>query len=150
MTRVSRRGAPRGPGAAGNAVAIGAAGVRHALCCLVFVPAAGCIYLGPMPDLETNVAPAALATSHDTELPIEIGERGERVYVLAQDDDGDELTFVWTLSEDGVVGTAIPVDKGSQIELAYDPNLDGQDLDCRVFDVEGNELRLTWALEVLQ
>lgn len=149
MTRLSHRGAPRGADSAGDAVPIGIAGLRHTLCCLLLVPATGCIYLGPMPDLETNVAPVALATSHDTELPIEIGEGGERVYVLAQDDDGDELTFVWTLSEDGVVGTSIPVDKGSQLELAHDSHLDGQDLDCRVFDVEGNELRLTWQLEVL-
>lgn len=117
--------------------------------CFLLLANPGCFYPGPIPDLETNVAPELIASAVASGQPIQVGERGVRVFVIAQDPDGDDVRFVWSLSEEGVIGTAVPIEDGSQVELAWDETLDEQELTCFVYDGKGNVLTLSWPLEVL-
>ncbi|MDP2311619.1 MAG: hypothetical protein Q8P41_01840 [Pseudomonadota bacterium] len=80
-----------------------------------------------------------------------IGPAGQPVYVLAEDEEDDEVRFTWSLSNEGIVGRGYPVSDGlgSQIDLAYDPELDGQTLRCFLDDGENDYVTLTWHLEVL-
>lgn len=110
--------------------------------------APGCFYPGPLPDLVNNVPPDLIAAAVEDGQTIVIGERGQRVFVIAQDDDGDDILFSWSLSRDGVIGTAQPIPDGSQVDLTADEALDGQELSCVVYDTAGNALTLRWPLEV--
>lgn len=124
----------------------------HAACCLLLAP--GCLYLGPWPTLDENVAPSDIKPNPAPDEPIGIGAFGATVLVLARDADGDPITFTWILSNDGFVGYATPVPygveggAGSQVGLESDPRLDGQTLRCEIDDGHNPTITLEWPLEV--
>ena len=80
---------------------------------------------------------------------VEIGPKGQDFYVIAEDDDGDELTFTWVLSDGPVEGEDIVGREGSQVTLAWDPALDGQTLGCVVHD-ETHQVSIQWTLRVTE
>jgi hypothetical protein len=111
--------------------------------------ASGCLYTGPIPTLEDNVPPEIIETSDIPGGAIEIRTDRRAVFVVADDPDGDEIGFVWALSDDGVIGDALPLNfpsgDGSQIYLdRVDVELDGQRLRCFIDDGESELVTLTW------
>lgn len=121
----------------------------HIACIPVLV--SGCFYLGPIPTLEENVAPEVMsATPLDGEV-ILIGPSGHKVIVFARDDEEDPMVFIWRLSRGGVLGTAYPVNDGlgSEVDLPYDQELDGQTLYVDIDDGQNDYVTVSWPLEVL-
>ena len=152
MTPLSRPAPAAWLGRLQNAARTLLSATWHAACSL-FV-ASGCFYLGPTPTIEENVPPVVFAKTVETNEPIEIGEAGRQVYVIAEDENADPILFTWTLSEYGYIGNATPVPydaekgAGSQVRLDWDENLDGQILTCFVDDGVNDPLVLQWPLEV--
>lgn len=151
MTRLSRPPARRRVKGPQSAALPRLCASWHALCTLSL--ASGCLYLGPIPTLEDNVPPVAIeysATPGDT-IQI-VGIDGQAVYVVAADEDGDDIGFVWALSADGVIGDATPLNfpsgEGSQVHLDRDPELNGQVLTCYIDDGQSELVVLRWELEV--
>ncbi|MFN7143946.1 MAG: hypothetical protein ACK4YP_09235 [Myxococcota bacterium] len=81
-----------------------------------------------------------------------VGIDGQAVYVVAEDEDGDDIGFVWALTLDGVIGDATPLNfpsgEGSQVHLERDPELNGQVLTCYIDDGQSELVVLRWELEV--
>jgi hypothetical protein len=123
----------------------------HALCFPVL--ASGCFYIGPIPTVEYNLPPEIKRAepASDTEEPLLIGPSGQSVFVIAEDPEGDEVRFTWTLTGEGILGYGYPVydGEGSEIVLEHDPELDGKTLGCLLDDGENDLVSLSWLLEVL-
>lgn len=80
---------------------------------------------------------------------VEIGPEGQSFYVIAEDPEEADLDFVWTLSEDGPQeGLDIVGRQGSQLDLAWDEGLDGQELACTVSDGVSS-VGVSWTLVVV-
>ncbi len=113
----------------------------------------GCLDFRPVPWQEPNASPEMRTVYPDADTTVSITAQGaQAVGVIVEDD--DTVTFIWSLSRDGYVGTATPIPasehaQGSQIKLAYDPGLDGQTLTCVVSDGLSEDLTFRWQLEVL-
>ena len=119
----------------------------HALCFLPWL--SGCFYLGPMPDWEDNLPPRVLASNPADGEPIVLGPSGRQVMVVVTDPDPDDaVTITWWYSLDGYIGDAQPFPDGSAVNLPGDPELDGQELRCLLYDEAGHDVNLAWPLEV--
>ncbi len=123
----------------------------HAPCFAVL--ASGCFYIGPIPTVEYNLPPEIKRAepAADTEEALLIGPSGQSVFVIAEDPEGDEVRFTWTLTGEGILGYGYPVydGEGSEIQLEHDPDLDGKTLGCLLDDGENDLVALSWRLEVL-
>jgi len=114
---------------------------------------AGCLDFRPVPWREPNASPQQRSVYPDADTTVSLTAQGaQAVGVIVEDE--DTVTFIWSLSRDGYVGTATPIPaseraQGSQIKLAYDPELDGQTLTCVVSDGLSEDLTFRWQLEVL-
>ncbi|MFZ5479208.1 MAG: hypothetical protein ACOZNI_20760 [Myxococcota bacterium] len=93
--------------------------------------------------------PEIKARSFENGETIEIGPNGQQVYVVAIDPDGDPVEFVWSFGRGDLISDAQPFDDGSLVNLAYDAELDGETLECEIFDEFNETLTLSWPLEVL-
>ena len=115
-----------------------------------FLPLTACPYLGPIGFLEENMPPEIVhATPGDT---ITVASSAHKVFVVADDPDGDEIVFLWSLSESGLIGDAVPSGppfQGSQIELTHDETLDGQVVTCTFSDGFSEYQTKSWTVEVL-
>ncbi len=119
----------------------------HALCILPWV--SGCLYMGPLPDWEDNLPPRVLATNPEEGETLIVGPEGRQVMVVVDDPDVDDLVVItWWYSLDGYIDDATPFDGGSKVRIPGDPSLDGQTLRCLVYDDAGNDVNLSWPLEV--
>lgn len=149
MTVLSRRPGPGSAVTSGNHVPPSFSGVWHIACTAVL--ASGCLYLGPIPTLEENVAPVVLRQTETPTGVILIGPEGHKVTVLARDPEGDPMVFIWSLSKGGVLGTAYPVNngEGSEVALPFDQQLDGQTLYVDIDDGQNAYVTVAWPLEVL-
>ena len=120
----------------------------HMVC--TFLPLTACPYLGPIGFLEENMPPEIVhATPGDT---ITVASSAHKVFVVADDPDGDEIVFLWSLSESGLIGDAVPSGppfQGSQIELTHDETLDGQVVTCTFSDGFSEYQTKSWTVEVL-
>lgn len=98
---------------------------------------------------ETNDPPEIVTTNFLDGSTVEVPlKTGLSIYVIAEDTDGDELTFTWELSEDGPVeGYALVGQDGSQLDLAWDDGLAGQTLTCTVSDGQAST-SISWLLDV--
>ncbi|MDP2310019.1 MAG: hypothetical protein Q8P18_28635 [Pseudomonadota bacterium] len=149
MTLLSRRMHPGAGSPAQNRPVPWASRWWHVAC--IPLLASGCLYLGPIPTLEENVAPVVLRKTETPTGVILIGPEGHKVTVLARDPEDDPMVFIWRLSRDGVLGTAYPVNNGlgSEIDLPFDQELDGQTLYVDIDDGQNDYVTVFWPLEVL-
>lgn len=109
----------------------------------------GCFYVGPMPDWEDNLPPRVLASNPADGEPIVLGPTGRQVMVVVNDPDPDDtVTLTWWYSLDGYIGDAVPFPDGSAVDVPWDPELDGQELRCLMYDDAGHDVNLAWPLEV--
>ncbi len=131
--------------------------VWHLACIMVGVlallPLSGCFYVVPVPWADPHPSPQKKSVSPDPDTAALLTATSQNAFVVVVDDD-DTVSFIWTLSSDGYVGTATPVAnegtiQGSQVKLPYDPNLDGQTLTCVVSDGLSDDITYRWQLEVL-
>ena len=110
---------------------------------------AGCFYVGPMPDWEDNLPPRVLASNPADGEIIVLGPTGRQVMVVVNDPDPDDtVTLTWWYSLDGYIGDAVPFPDGSAVDVHWDPELDGQELRCLMYDDAGHDVNLAWPLEV--
>lgn len=96
--------------------------------------------------------PVIEAYSVEPGSPVIVPSFGATVYVVFSDEDEDPLTFWWTLSAQGPLGDAQPLDnplgEGSAIRLEWNEQLEGQKLNCYVDDGETDTVWIKWPLEV--
>jgi hypothetical protein len=93
-----------------------------------------------------NAAPTIESTNIPSGHSVTMDGDGTLFFVVAEDPEGEDLTFTWAVSDIGEVqGEAIP--GGSQVELEPDPAFDGQVLTCVVSDGE-KSTRVSWTLVV--
>jgi hypothetical protein len=105
------------------------------------------------------VPPEIKARSFANQETIEVGTSGVEVFVVAQDGDDDRISFVWSYANGDLIGDAeyfvdevdgdAPDRQTSLVNVPWDPELDGEELRCDVFDEENDTLTLSWPLEVL-
>lgn len=124
------------------------------VCMLVFplVAMSGCLDFRPVPWQDPNASPRPKTVLPDADSTISLGKQAQAVLVVV--DDADPVTFIWSLSRDGYIGTATPISggstaQGSQITLSADPGLDGQMLSVVVSDGLSEDISFRWQLEVL-
>ncbi len=100
----------------------------------------GCFYFLPLIPVERNVPPYLVRTSVPSDTPILVDDDGTVVYIIVgDDDDAEALTFVWAISDEGLVPGAQTIPDGairraSQIRLYPDDNIDGAELTVIVSD----------------
>ena len=141
-----------------------------AICTCILAPA--CFYIGPIVVLDSNMPPVILAATNyddvclddlcqpivegskttycgDCQLPLIIDSDFESIFVLISDEDLAQITYIWTLSDWGLVTNHQPFgESGSLIELDNDPDLDGQILTCQILDGSTYKVELNWSLDV--
>lgn len=118
----------------------------HVLC--ISVLCQGCLYLKPI-EMEGNMPPTILDFNGDYYCDVEdypdiegnlicLGDFEVVVYVVANDPDGDVLSFSWVGYGSGPIGTADILYEGenqtSFISLTRDQVLDGEELRCTISD----------------
>lgn len=114
--------------------------------------APGCLDFRPVPWQDPNASPKPKTVLPDADSTISLGKQAQAVLVVV--DDADPVTFIWSLSRDGYIGTATPIAngstaQGSQITLGADSGLDGQTLTVVVSDGLSEDISFRWQLEVL-
>jgi hypothetical protein len=134
----------------------GAIRAWHGACFLL--PLSGCFYFGPIPDVaEGNVQPVIKSRAFEGDETITVGRDGQEVFVIAQDPEDDDVAFVWSYEDHGLIGSAETIRtevgdvllQGSSILVVWDPELDGDVLRCEVFDEYNDTIKMSWPLEML-
>ena len=112
----------------------------------------GCFYLVPVPYAEPNLSPEPKTVTPPADTVVSLTTAPQKFLVVVSDT--DTVTFIWSLSRDGYVGTAVPIPQaedtqGSQVELVHDTGLNGQTLTCVASDGLSEDTTVRWQLEVL-
>lgn len=129
-------------------------GAWHVLC-ITFGPMLhGCYFFLPFVEVTRNVAPTIDFSSPAEGEPLRFQGPQETAFVFAQDEDGDALSFVWTLEGYGIRPEAVPFQsgelQGSQLSLQQDMDFDGRELTVSVYDPAGASARRSWVIEILE
>lgn len=117
-----------------------------------------CFVTWEIPLVEENKAPAILSGGFDDGELVTIDD-DQTFWIVAQDPDSQEpLLFLWKAGNEPLFGEPSQVGEGgdpegptwmSQVEVPYDPELDGDTVECQVYDGGGAKVELVWPLEVL-
>ncbi len=129
-------------------------GAWHVLCIAISPMLHGCYFFLPFVEVTRNVAPTIDFSSPAEGEPLRFQGPQETAFVFAQDEDGDALSFVWTLEGYGVRPEAVPFQsgelQGSQLSLQQDLDFDGRELTVSVYDPAGASARRSWVIEILE
>lgn len=119
-------------------------GLWHVLCCVV--GGTSCYY-GPVDPVTQNQPPELASWSDPPGDAILLDRSPTKVWVSATDAEGDPLTFLWLLSEDGPLRDALSDQISSQVDLWPEEGLEAQVLSVEVRD--GQDITTTsWPLEL--
>lgn len=151
LTSMSRTGPATGRPAPYDAVHWLIIGTWRASCLTLCSALSGCYFFLPFIEDTQNVPPVI-----DVSSPAEGGDlvfQGEQytAFVIALDDDGDTLSFVWTIEGHGIQANAEPFQssglQGSQLQLQRQADYDGRTLSVNVYDPSGESARRSWIID---
>lgn len=112
----------------------------------------GCPFVLPFIEVEQNVPPAILDSRPGDGLPVEIETDQYTAFVVAQDPDDLELTFVWDIEAFGIQPQAVPVRtgdlQGSQLTIQADAAYNDKVLTVTVYDAAGATASRSWTILV--
>ena len=123
------------------------------MACIVF-SMSGCFFYLPPVELNSNVAPVIEYSSPEPEDVLRIDTtNGSVAWVSVYDDDeGDVMEYLWTITGLGPQGSSQAFVtgnyRGSSIQLPMDPIYNGRVLTCTVYDKAGASDRRSWSIEV--
>lgn len=151
MTGVSRMPRPPAHRIAESARPKQIGQVWHVLCTLPLV--SGCFYFLPLDRVEENMPPEIIASSPASGDPVELSLPVNRVFVLIDEPDGDDVACQWSIDSVGDLGPGEPTQsddiKGCQISLGQESDYDGRTLTVRVFDLPARDMTdQSWAIEL--
>ena len=121
--------------------------------CIVFYTS-GCFFYLPPVEQNSNVAPVIEYSSPEPEDVLRIDTvTGSVAWVSVYDEDeGDVMEYLWTITGLGPQGTSQAFVtgnyRGSSIQLPMDPIYNGRVLTCTVYDKAGASDRRSWSIEV--
>lgn len=112
----------------------------------------GCYFFLPFIEVTQNVPPTIdLSSPADGSDLVFQGEQ-YTAFVIALDEDGDSLSFVWTLEGHGEQAYAVPFQsegfQGSQLTLQREAEYDGRVLSVNVYDPQGDSARRSWTIDL--
>jgi len=125
--------------------------------------ATGCIYIGPVTLLEDeNVPPEIVGHTQDANCELQdtglenpvlcVTHEEYPVFVIADDQDDDALSFFWWASRSGwienAVASAADDKQSSLVKLSPSEMVDGETLECRVDDGSNTDVKVIWTLVV--
>lgn len=114
----------------------------HVLCILPLL--SGCFFFLPLERIEENMPPEILASSPAAGDPVVLSLPINRVFVLVDEPDGDDIACQWSIDSVGDLGPGEPTQsddiKGCQISLGQESDYDGRTLTVRVFDLPARDL----------
>ncbi|MFH1464880.1 MAG: hypothetical protein ABIO70_10895 [Pseudomonadota bacterium] len=137
----------------------------HVACCASLCT--GCLYLGPITLLEEENVPPEIVGKVDGSIfcdeenkdildvlcVVWLPDRVQKVFVIAQDQNGDPLDFYWWGDSSGPFEDANTFPTGermaSEIEITPEDVIDGEELNCVITDgVPGSQTGWTWNVVV--
>ncbi len=112
----------------------------------------GCYFFLPFIEVTQNVPPTIdLSSPADGSDLVFRGEQ-ETAFVIALDEDGDSLSFVWTIEGHGEQPYAVQFQseglQGSQLTLVREADFDDRVLSVSVYDPQGDSARRSWTIDV--
>lgn len=118
----------------------------HAAC--ILVGSSGCFVFGPPNYLPENNPPQVVESSFPDEGDsILLESETETLFVIATDEDGDDLGFIWTI--DGrIVPDAVAMEDGSWVEVRVAERTDGEIVECKIYDGLSDPVTLDAVLEI--
>ena len=154
MTSRSHSGAALGTVPRGSRrIALGIV-VWHAGC--IILGNTGCFVTWDIPYAEPKNEPPVFVAASLEDGETLVMDDVVPFYAAAIDPDSNGVVlFTWSAGPNHLfddpfqVGDTGTVEWGSQVEVPYDPTLDGQTLRCTLLDIAGATTTRTWPLEVL-
>ena len=114
----------------------------HVLCILPL--GSGCFFFLPLDRVEENMPPEIIASSPAAGDPVELSLPINRVFVLVNEPDDDDIACQWSIDSVGDLGPGEPTQsddiKGCQISLEQESDYDGRTLTVRVFDLPARDM----------
>jgi hypothetical protein len=125
--------------------------IWHVLCIFPFV--SGCFYFLPLDRIEENMPPEILASSPAAGEPVVLSLPVNRVFVLIDEPDGDDIACQWSIDSVGDLGPGDPTQsediKGCQISLGQESDYNDRTLTVRVFDLPARDMTdQSWEIEL--
>jgi len=115
---------------------------------------AGCFYFLPLVPVEDNVPPTLVRASPARNGSVILTDRGAVVYIVVADqDNAEELTFLWEMSGSGILSGAQTIPDGanrraSQIQIPPEARFAGETLTVIANDNSGTTVVVSWLVEI--